>query len=146
MTAPFEISVICPVLVGRTPQLDLLDRSIAEVLSGHGQTVLIAGEAGIGKSRLTAEAGARFRAHLATADQLAVRILTGRCFEPDRVLPYARCLICCGPTWPGDHLWTSPRCSEQTVQRWPGCSLRSPHCSPAAPHSHRLRQSKISVS
>ncbi len=89
MTAPFEISVICPVLVGRTSQLDLLDRSIAEVMSGHGQIVLIAGEAGIGKSRLTAEAGARFRAHLATSDQLAARILTGRCFEPDRVLPYA---------------------------------------------------------
>src|SRR5690242_4458467 len=89
MTAPFEISVICPVLIGRTPQLDLLDRLIAEVLSGHGQTVLIAGEAGIGKSRLTAEACVRFRAHQATSDQLAARILTGRCFEPDRVLPYA---------------------------------------------------------
>ena len=89
MTAPFEISVICPVLIGRTPQLDLLDRLIAEVMSGHGQTVLIAGEAGIGKSRLTAEASARFRAHQAAADQLEARILTGRCFEPDRVLPYA---------------------------------------------------------
>jgi DNA-binding NarL/FixJ family response regulator len=89
MTAPFEISVICPVLIGRTPQLDLLDRLIAGVLNGHGQTVLIAGEAGIGKSRLTAEAGARFRTHQATSDQLAARILTGRCFEPDRVLPYA---------------------------------------------------------
>jgi DNA-binding NarL/FixJ family response regulator len=89
MTAPFEISVICPVLIGRTPQLDLLDRSIAKALSGHGQTVLIAGEAGIGKSRLTAEAGARFRAHQAASDQLEARILTGRCFEPDRVLPYA---------------------------------------------------------
>src|SRR5258705_5535897 len=89
MIAPFEISVICPVLIGRTPQLDLLDRSIAEALSGHGQTVLIAGEAGIGKSRLTAEAGARFRAHQIRSTQRAARILTGRCFEPDRLLAYA---------------------------------------------------------
>jgi hypothetical protein len=89
MTAPFEISVICPVLIGRTSQLDLLDRVIAEAFSGHGQTVLIAGEAGIGKSRLTAEASARFRAHQAAAGQLEARILRGRCFEPDRVLPYA---------------------------------------------------------
>jgi DNA-binding NarL/FixJ family response regulator len=89
MMAPFELSVICPVLIGRTPQLDLLDRLIAEALSGHGQTVRIAGEAGIGKSRLTAEASARFRTHQAAAGQIEARILTGRCFEPDRVLPYA---------------------------------------------------------
>src|SRR6185295_6138256 len=60
-----------------------------DVLSGHGQTVLIAGEAGVGKSRLTAEARARFRSHQGASDQLAAHILTGRCFEPDHVLPYA---------------------------------------------------------
>jgi DNA-binding CsgD family transcriptional regulator len=89
MTAPFETSVICPVLIGRTPQLDLFDRLIAQAWSGQGQTVLIAGEAGIGKSRLTAEASARFRVHQTRASQSAPRILQGRCFEPDRVLPYA---------------------------------------------------------
>src|SRR5215210_3631436 len=89
MTEPFETSVICPVLIGRTSQLDLFDRVIAEVSGGHGQTVLIAGEAGIGKSRLAAEAGARFRAYQAIARAADPRILQGRCFEPDRVLPYA---------------------------------------------------------
>jgi hypothetical protein len=44
--------------------------------------VLIAGEAGVGKSRLVAEV----RAH---AERLGFLSLVGQCFEPDRVLPYA---------------------------------------------------------
>src|SRR5688572_13181119 len=89
MSAPFETSIICPVLIGRTAQLDLLDRAIAQASRGHGQAVLIAGEAGIGKSRLVAEAGARFRTRQVESLQPGARILQGRCFEPDRVLPYA---------------------------------------------------------
>ena len=41
-------------LVGREEELDLLLRRWSKVQSGQGQVVLISGEAGIGKSRLTA--------------------------------------------------------------------------------------------
>src|ERR1700722_11648851 len=41
-------------LVGREEELDLLLRRWANVKSGEGQVVLVCGEAGIGKSRLTA--------------------------------------------------------------------------------------------
>jgi class 3 adenylate cyclase len=41
-------------LVGREEELDLLLRRWSEAKSGEGQVVLISGEAGIGKSRLTA--------------------------------------------------------------------------------------------
>jgi len=41
-------------LVGREEELDLLSRRWAKVKSGEGQVVLLSGEAGIGKSRLTA--------------------------------------------------------------------------------------------
>src|SRR5262249_23615053 len=42
-------------LVGREEETDLLLRRWARAKTGEGQVVLISGEAGIGKSRLTAE-------------------------------------------------------------------------------------------
>jgi class 3 adenylate cyclase/predicted ATPase len=47
-------SALCP-LVGRDEEIDLLLRRWARAKAGNGQVVLIAGEAGLGKSRLTAE-------------------------------------------------------------------------------------------
>lgn len=44
--------ILCPILVGRDDLLELADRRIAEAADGHGQLLLLAGEAGIGKSRL----------------------------------------------------------------------------------------------
>lgn len=41
-----------PILVGRDEQLALLDTRLAEAAAGRGSTVLLAGEAGIGKTRL----------------------------------------------------------------------------------------------
>jgi tetratricopeptide (TPR) repeat protein len=56
---------------------------------GHGQTVLISGEAGIGKSRLVTETIRHARSSDVQAESQAALILEGRCFEPDRALPYA---------------------------------------------------------
>jgi hypothetical protein len=56
--APFLQPVTCPVLIGRAAQRDALFKYIDSASSGHGQTALIAGEAGVGKSRLVAEAKA----------------------------------------------------------------------------------------
>ena len=44
--------LVSPVLVGRDDLLDLAGRRIAEVLAGDGRFVLLAGEGGIGKTRL----------------------------------------------------------------------------------------------
>jgi DNA-binding CsgD family transcriptional regulator len=82
MPAPLDHSIICPVLIGRAAQLDALDRRLALACDKQGQAVLIAGEAGIGKSRLVAEVSTR-------AVNQGFMLLRGRCFEPDRVLPYA---------------------------------------------------------
>ncbi|MBI1959607.1 MAG: AAA family ATPase, partial [Candidatus Rokubacteria bacterium] len=38
--------------VGRAPELDVLLRALAEARAGHGQLVAVAGEPGVGKSRL----------------------------------------------------------------------------------------------
>jgi len=52
-------SVICPVFIGRENDLQLLDRLIMQSSDKSGQIALISGEAGIGKSRLVAEAKTR---------------------------------------------------------------------------------------
>ncbi|MGZ8515492.1 MAG: BREX system ATP-binding domain-containing protein, partial [Candidatus Limnocylindrales bacterium] len=44
--------LLSPLLVGRDDLLDLADRRLEEVAAGRGQTLLLAGEAGVGKSRL----------------------------------------------------------------------------------------------
>jgi DNA-binding CsgD family transcriptional regulator/tetratricopeptide (TPR) repeat protein len=47
--------LLSPVIVGREEHLALVQRRLGEVLAGHGQMLLVSGEAGIGKSRLLAE-------------------------------------------------------------------------------------------
>ena len=44
-------TVRCPLLIGRDDLLELADRRIDDVLAGHGQFLLLAGQAGIGKTR-----------------------------------------------------------------------------------------------
>jgi predicted ATPase len=71
-------SLVCPVVVGRARELEALQRH----LEGAGQGVLLlSGEAGVGKSRLAAEARQR-------AADLGVRVVQGSCFETDRSLPF----------------------------------------------------------
>ena len=61
-------------LVGRDEQLAVLDRTLAGVAAGRGQLVLVAGEPGIGKTRLAEEVARR-------AAVRGVRVAWGRCFE-----------------------------------------------------------------
>jgi predicted ATPase len=53
----FEVAVTSGLtpLVGRAEEVGLLQRRWAQVIEGHGQVVLLSGEAGIGKSRLVRE-------------------------------------------------------------------------------------------
>jgi len=75
-------SVICPALIGRDPQLKTIDHLLVQIGQGHGQTLLLAGEAGVGKSRLVAESKAR-------AARRGWTLLQGHCFETEGGLPYA---------------------------------------------------------
>jgi DNA-binding CsgD family transcriptional regulator len=45
---------LSPILIGRDELLELAERRLAEAAAGRGQFLLLAGEAGIGKSRFTA--------------------------------------------------------------------------------------------
>jgi DNA-binding NarL/FixJ family response regulator len=81
VAASFTQQVVCPVLIGRALQRDALHELIERVSEGPGQTLLIAGEAGIGKSRLVAEAKASLAAR-------GFRLLEGACFPQDSACPY----------------------------------------------------------
>ena len=74
--------VVCPVTIGRARERDALYQLIDRTRSGQGQVALVCGEAGIGKSRLVAEA----KAYAAGQGFL---LLQGSCFEMDSSYPYA---------------------------------------------------------
>ncbi|MFN8467547.1 MAG: AAA family ATPase [Caldilineaceae bacterium] len=67
-------------LVGRTAELTVLEKAIDGLASGAGQVLLLSGEAGIGKSRLVAEARARRREQALW--------LEGRCLEMTTAASY----------------------------------------------------------
>src|SRR3954454_3244846 len=47
-------ALLSPVIVGRDDIVALASRRLDDVIAGHGQMLLVSGEAGIGKSRLLA--------------------------------------------------------------------------------------------
>ncbi|MFL5865201.1 MAG: AAA family ATPase [Solirubrobacteraceae bacterium] len=67
-------SLVSPVLVGRRTESGALSDGLARVLAGDRVTMVVGGEAGVGKSRLVAELVARARTSHA-------RVLTGGCVE-----------------------------------------------------------------
>jgi DNA-binding CsgD family transcriptional regulator len=82
MEIPFHKPVVCPVLIGRVSELAALQSLIDQAKSRRGQVVLLSGEAGVGKSRLVAEA----KTYAAVQDFL---LLKGNCFQADISSPYA---------------------------------------------------------
>ncbi|MGO8946092.1 MAG: helix-turn-helix transcriptional regulator [Ktedonobacterales bacterium] len=75
-------TLLCPIMIGRAQPSAVLSRYLELADTGHGHTLLIAGEAGIGKSRFATEAKVRAHARGMQAAQ-------GNCFESDRAVPYA---------------------------------------------------------
>jgi DNA-binding CsgD family transcriptional regulator/tetratricopeptide (TPR) repeat protein len=63
-----------PALVGRADQLSALHAALAQAGSGEPRTVLVGGEAGVGKSRLVNEFARE-------AERKAARVLAGGCLE-----------------------------------------------------------------
>jgi ATP/maltotriose-dependent transcriptional regulator MalT len=65
---------ISPVLIGRPTELGLLEDALRAAQDGRPGAVLVGGEAGVGKTRLTKEFGAR-------AEAAQARLLVGGCLE-----------------------------------------------------------------
>jgi class 3 adenylate cyclase/tetratricopeptide (TPR) repeat protein len=69
-------------LIGRDDDLAWLRRQLGDVLGGAGRAVRIVGDAGVGKSRLTAEL-------IAEATARGVRVIPAACFSYTASIPYA---------------------------------------------------------
>jgi class 3 adenylate cyclase/tetratricopeptide (TPR) repeat protein len=80
--APATGQLICPVVVGRVAETAVFDTALAAALTGAGQTVVLGGEAGVGKSKFVREA----QAHASAG---GARVLVGLTHQSDSALPYA---------------------------------------------------------
>jgi DNA-binding CsgD family transcriptional regulator len=80
--AQFPSPIICPVLIGRVQELTTLRLLVERARNGQEQVVLLSGEAGIGKSRLAAEAKSYALAH-------GFLLLEGQCFQTGSASLYA---------------------------------------------------------
>ena len=84
--------VLCPVLVGRDEEARLLRAALTAAGTGRGSTVFVAGEAGIGKSRLVREV-------TRTAAESGLAVLAGRAVaggSPTPFRPFAEALTSAG--------------------------------------------------
>jgi transcriptional regulator with XRE-family HTH domain/tetratricopeptide (TPR) repeat protein len=68
-------------IVARETEVARLVGALEAVLGGAGRCVVLAGEAGIGKTRLAQEAMLQARGR-------NVVVISGRCYEPQRAVPY----------------------------------------------------------
>jgi DNA-binding SARP family transcriptional activator/predicted ATPase len=69
-------------LVGRQAEIQRLREMLDQAWDGHGHVAALIGEAGVGKSRLLAEVAAEAVAR-------GGRVLVGRCYEAEQILPFA---------------------------------------------------------
>ena len=74
--------LLCPLLVGRDDLLDLADRRLADAAERRGQFLLLAGEAGIGKSRFLRAVGRKAAAR-------GFAVVEGALAPQDRMVPGA---------------------------------------------------------
>jgi hypothetical protein len=119
-------------LVGREDELSFLLERWRASQREQSHLVLISGEAGLGKSRLAEELARQLRWQ-------GVCIMTGRCFEFERVLPYqpvAEALRSTVPTIPAAELAEFPTwILTQAARLVPEIIEKAPAAAPsAAPH------------
>lgn len=76
----------CPTVFGRADVLEVALSRAQAALAGAPRTIVLAGEAGIGKTRVVSELIERL---VALGSVTPPRVLTATCFEADHDIPYA---------------------------------------------------------
>ncbi len=74
--------IVSPVIIGRESEINALGQTLHAAQQGEGRCILVAGEAGVGKSRFLDEVR-----HRAVREHFVV--LQGHCFEQDVSYPYS---------------------------------------------------------
>lgn len=72
---------LCPILVGREAEFSALEDALLGAARGEGTVAVLAGDAGMGKTRLATELRRR-------ASKIGCAVLWGGCSEADLALPY----------------------------------------------------------
>lgn len=80
--SPLPGQIVCPVLVGREPELATIAMHLDAAIGGSGRTALVGGEAGVGKSAFVREVH-----RLAGTKRFGT--LIGTSLDSDRGLPYS---------------------------------------------------------
>ena len=119
--------VSSPVFVGRADELGRLEHALARAADGTPAFVFVAGESGVGKSRLVAELESRARG-------AGARVFVGHCLElggaaipyaplVDALRPIARELVECGSDL-AEALPPASRAPRATAPTRRACSRR----------------------
>ncbi|MFI5287946.1 MAG: ATP-binding protein, partial [Candidatus Dormibacteria bacterium] len=80
---------LCPILVGRESELATLEDALIDAARADGRFVVVSGDAGMGKTRLTSEAQGQ-------AAKLGFTLLRGGCAPTDVAIPYLPLLEAAG--------------------------------------------------
>ena len=137
---------LCPTIVGREHEADALEDALLDALRGDGRLALLAGEAGLGKTRLARQLVER-------AQRMGAVVLWGGCSEAEFALPYlpfvealGNHLASVGPAMVRDRLGPAAvdlapmlpqlgmpaRPMPRPTTRWHGCALRGGLPAPCA--------------
>ena len=129
---PPAAAPVAGVFVGRGPELGRLRAAWADARAGRRRTVLVVGEAGIGKTRLVTELAG-------SAERVGAVVLAGRC-DPQLGVPYLPLREAVGrhlAGYPSERLRAllGPRAAE-LVRFWPELAWRLPALPPPSTAGH----------
>jgi class 3 adenylate cyclase/tetratricopeptide (TPR) repeat protein len=111
-------------LVARGEELSRLLTALEEAAAGEGRLVLLAGEPGIGKTRLAQEL-------TRAAHDQGFLVAAGRCYEPEQIVPYYPFLDAFATLW--DIAPAAIRAGA--ARRWPHLGALLPEALPVPPPS-----------
>src|SRR5437868_12780437 len=128
---------LCPVLIGRERELSLLEDALLAAYRGEGQVVMVGGDAGVGKTRLTAELQRRARRSGST-------VMVGSTTEAEVSLPYLPFIEAIGNYLTGadiENLKTrlGAATCRQLGQLLPQLEVQDPSPDPGEPGQAKLR-------
>ena len=126
-------------MIGRGPYIEVLRQACQQARLGQGQTIMLAGEAGVGKSRLVAEVSA-------IGLEAGFSVLQADCFESGDALPYAPLLdllrgLLANPGSDSPTAALTPFASDLT-QLLPELASLWPDAPPAAPMEPQRAQQR----
>src|SRR5947209_9497480 len=128
---------LCPVLVGREREVSLLEDALLAAHRGSGQVVVIAGEAGVGKTRLAMELQERAR-------RAGTAVMVGTTSEAEVALPYLPFIEAIGNYLAGADLdriklQLGPATCRQLGQLLPQFEFQTTLIDPGEPAQAKLR-------